>query len=404
MYQGGYGSGKTFCGSLLGILLCRKYPGCRGLVSAKEFTLLRDTTLQTYFEHLDNMGYVPDKHYKYNKIEKKLTFSNESEILFKGVENPEKIKSLNLHWAQVEEMSQISYAAFRQILGRLRGTIRPTWENFHYRLFGHTNPEQRKGWTYNRFVENAQENYRLIIAPTSENIYLPEHFIESLKEDYDELYYKINVLGQFGEYTSGLVVKGFSNDNIKNLQYNNTLDLHLTCDFNVDPMCWVLAHKSDENVYFFDEIVIENTSTQKAVEEFIRRFPAHKGQVIINGDASGDNRSAQSEFTNYMIIKRALESYGYAPLFHIRDYNPSILRRIQAFNARVCNANKERHLFIDKKCKWLLHNIYNLSFKEGTSIVDVPTVKAIKTDRELKFLEHPFDAASYLVDFYYPIK
>lgn len=74
MYQGGYGSGKTFCGSLLGILLCRKYPGCRGLVSAKEFTLLRDTTLQTYFEHLDNMGYVPDKHYKYNKIEKKTHF------------------------------------------------------------------------------------------------------------------------------------------------------------------------------------------------------------------------------------------------------------------------------------------------------------------------------------------
>lgn len=337
------------------------------------------------------------------KSRKKLTFSNESEILFKGVENPEKIKSLNLHWAQVEEMSQISYAAFRQILGRLRGTIRPAWENFHYRLFGHTNPEQRKGWTYNRFVENAQENYRLIIAPTSENIYLPEHFIESLKEDYDELYYKINVLGQFGEYTSGLVVKGFSNDNIKNLQYNNTLDLHLTCDFNVDPMCWVLAHKSDENVYFFDEIVIENTSTQKAVEEFLRRFPAHKGQVIINGDASGDNRSAQSEFTNYMIIKRALESYGYAPLFHIRDYNPSILRRIQAFNARVCNANKERHLFIDKKCKWLLHNIYNLSFKEGTSVVDVPTIKAIKTDRELKFLEHPFDAASYLVIFITPL-
>lgn len=166
----------------------------------------------------------------------------------------------------------------------------------------------------------------------------------------------------------------------------------------------VLDHKSDENVYFYDEIVIENTSTQKAVEEFLRRFPAHKGQVIINGDASGDNRSAQSEFTNYMIIKRALESYGYAPLFHIRDYNPSILRRIQAFNARVCNANKERHLFIDKKCKWLLHNIYNLSFKEGTSVVDVPTIKAIKTDRELKFLEHPFDAASYLVDFYYPIK
>ena len=49
-YQGGYGSGKTFCGSLLGILLCLKFAGIRGLVGAKTYTLVRDTTLKTYFE------------------------------------------------------------------------------------------------------------------------------------------------------------------------------------------------------------------------------------------------------------------------------------------------------------------------------------------------------------------
>ncbi len=48
--------------------------------------------------------------------------------------------------------------------------------------------------------------------------------------------------------------------------------------------------------------------------------------------------------------------------------------------------------------------MYNLSFKVGTSIVDVPTLKQIKNDRESKFLEHPFDAASYLVEYFYPIK
>ncbi|MBP3846777.1 hypothetical protein J6I39_03405 [bacterium] len=51
-----------------------------------------------------------------------------------------------------------------------------------------------------------------------------------------------------------------------------------------------------------------------------------------------------------------------------------------------------------------MHNVYNLSFKEGTSIVDVPSLKQIKNDHDLKFLEHPFDAASYLVDYYFPIK
>jgi hypothetical protein len=39
LYQGGYGSGKTWCGSLLGILLARKYPGSKGLVGAKSMNL-----------------------------------------------------------------------------------------------------------------------------------------------------------------------------------------------------------------------------------------------------------------------------------------------------------------------------------------------------------------------------
>ena len=405
MYQGGYGRGKTWCGSLLGIMLARKYPGCRGLVGAKEYELVKNTTMQSYFEHLNAMGYIKDRDYKYNKIDKKITFSNGSEILFKGLDDPEKFKSLNLHWAEIEEASQISDSSFKQLLGRLRNTNRKlSWGDFRFRLFGHTNPQPNKGWIWKRFVENPKENYRLIIAPTSENIYLPPHFIESLKDEYDLEYYRIKVLGEFGNYSSGLVVKGFSDENIKKVEYNKDIPLYLTCDFNVDPMCWCIAHKDDSNVYFFDELVIENTSTQACIEEFLRKYPDHRSKIVVCGDASGDFRNAQSEFTNYMIIRRALEKYGYDFEFKLRAFNPPILTRIQAFNARVRNANGDCHIFIDQKCKWFLHNMYHLSFKEGTSIVDVPTLKQIKNDRESKFLEHPFDAASYLVEYFYPIK
>lgn len=405
MYQGGFGSGKTFSGSLLGIMLARKYKGSRGLVGAKEYELLKNTTMDSYFEHLQNMNYVKDKDYKYNKNDKKITFSNGSEILFKGVEDPEKFKSLNLHWIELEEASQIPDGSIKGLLGRLRGKIKPDWINFKYRLFGHTNPQANKGWIYKRFVEKPKDNYRLIIAPTSQNIYLPEHFVESLKEEYDEEYYRINVLGEFGNYSSGLVVKNFSNDNEKNINYNKELPLYLACDFNVDPMCWLLAHRDDENVYFFDELVIENTNTQACIDEFIRRYPKHQNKIIVCGDASGDWRNAQSEFTNYMIIRRALERYGYNIDFKLRPYNPPVLTRIQAFNARVRNAKGDCHIFVDKnRCKWFLHNMYNLSFKEGTSIVDVPTPKQLKNDRDSKFLEHPFDAGSYLVEYFHPIK
>ena len=63
LYQGGYGSGKTFCGSLLGVLLSLKYPKIKGLVGALTYPLVRDTTLVSYFEHLDKMGLKNGYHY-----------------------------------------------------------------------------------------------------------------------------------------------------------------------------------------------------------------------------------------------------------------------------------------------------------------------------------------------------
>ena len=211
------------------------------------------------------------------------------------------------------------------------------------------------------------------------------------------------MLAQNGDYSSGLVVKDFTDENIKNISYQPEMDLHISCDFNVDPMCWVLAHKTEDKVFYFDEIAMENTTTARACEEFCRRYPNHKGKIIINGDASGDNRSCTSEYTNYVIIKKKLLQYGYDVEIRIKAYNPPIKTRIAAFNAKIRNADGEICLYVDKKCEKLLYNIYNLKYKEGTSRIDIPTYQQIKQSKELKFLSHPMDAASYLVDFYWPI-
>lgn len=407
IYQGGYGSGKTWCGSLLGILLAMKYPGCKGLVGAREYELVRKTTLVSYLEHLKNFGFNQGEDYTYNKIDKLIKFSNGSEILFTALEDPEKFKSLNLHWAEIEEASQITDSSFKQLIGRLRNTyIGSDWKNFHYRLFGHTNPQPNKGWIWQRFVENKQENYRLIIAPTTNNIYLPQHYVESMEESFDEEYYRINVLGEFGNYASGLIVKGFTNDNIDTLYYQDDLPLHLTWDFNVDPMSCICAHVVDGQVFYFDEFILENSSTQRTIEAVISKYSNHKADIIVNGDASGDNRSTQSEASNYVIIRNALKKAfpDNNIKFNLRDYNPPIKNRIAAFNAMVCNSKGERRLFVDKRCKQFLYNIYNLKYKVGTDIVDVPTYSQIKSDNSLKFLEHPFDAGSYLVEYYFPIR
>lgn len=408
LYQGGYGSGKTFCGSLLGILLALKYEGIRGLVGALTFPLVRDTTLVSYFEHLENFGMRHGAHYHFIKSENKLKFANGSEILFRHFEEPNKLKSLNLGFVEIEEMSDVPEATFKMLLSRLRQTIASEWrgKGFKYRLFGHTNPEPAKGWIYRHFVEKKPDNYRLILAPTTQNTYLSPDFVASLKSAYDEEYYRINVLGEFGDYTSGLVVKNFNEENVKKLHYQPDLPLHLTFDFNVDPMSCVCAHIVDDCIFYFDEFILENSTAESTINEVIKRYSAHKGRIIINGDASGDNRSTQSEWSNYVIIRNALKRHYLNKRIevNIRQYNPRIKHRISAFNAKVLGADGKRRLFVDKKCEKLLYNIYNLKYKIGSSEVDVPTYQQIKTEKNLKFLEHPFDAASYLVEYYFPIR
>ena len=73
----GYGSGKTFSGSLKGLLIALKYPKSEGLVGAATYSLLSQTTLPKYREHLDNLGY----NYDWNEKKQTLTLANGSTIL-----------------------------------------------------------------------------------------------------------------------------------------------------------------------------------------------------------------------------------------------------------------------------------------------------------------------------------
>jgi hypothetical protein len=188
-----------------------------------------------------------------------------------------------------------------------------------------------------------------------------------------------------------------------------------------------LAYKQDENkqyildeskekiphkAFFFDEIVVENTTTSKTIDELYNRLLAltdnninFEQEIIITGDSSGSNRSTQSEYHNYTIMIKRLSELGFKNVSKkLRDSNGLINRRVSAWNAKILNVNGDIGIYISPKCKWLLYNIENLKYKEGTSLIDVPTQNQIKNDRNSKFLSHIFDAASYLINTYFPIK
>ncbi len=415
LYQGGVGSGKTFLGSLKGLRVLSQNHGARWLVGADTYERLKISTCETYLELLD----AAKVRHKHNKSDKIITLPGwgNAKVLFKGIDDPMALRSVNGIGGHLEESSMLREAAYLEFLGRLR-QAKP---GAPIEVILTTNPQATKDWQYRHFVQQGgitieevrgkevRIHRRRVIAATLENPHVPDAFIASLKASYDPELYKIMVLGLDGDYTRGLVSYNFSDLNVKQTEYKRDLDLYLTCDFNVDPMSWALAHRYNDEYHYFDEIVIENTNINECVDEFVRRYPDHPGNLIITGDASGNARNVQNNEvggTSYTQIMNRLNFHQYQARVRldVRETNPAIQDRVSAWNAMMCNTNGVRRIFINPRCKWLISNLESLKYKDGTGAIDTPTVNDIKKDKNQKFMGHIFDAASYLVEKYDPIQ
>lgn len=416
LYQGGFGSGKTFCGCMVGLSVLAKNHGATWLTVADTYSRLKMTTCETYEELLDK-GNV---RYKHNKTDHTITIPgwDYARVLFKGMDDPTSMRSVNGIGGHIEEASLLSEAAYLEFLGRLRQA--KTGDPI--RVILTTNPAMKKGWLYEHFVKRAGKQIteirkkrvvtsnKRVIASTFENTHVSDAFIAAMQNSYDPELFKIVVEGMDGDYTAGLVCKTWSDANIDdNIYYRPDQRLYLSCDFNVDPMSWILFHRVNGEYHFFDELVLENTTTVEAAEAFYRKYGDHEAGVVITGDASGNNRSTTAKdalTTNYTIIRNRLSELGMRGVhLDVPKGNPSIDSRVAAFNAKVCNSYGNRFVKVHSRCKWLIYNCENLTYYntgDGSAIWK-PTTKDLERDPKLKFLTHIFDAASYPIIYFDPI-
>jgi len=414
LYQGGVGSGKTWLGTLLGVSTLAANPGATWLVGADTFTRLKITTCEAYEELLDGAGIL----YKHNKTDHIITIPewDDSRVIFRGVDDPQALRSVNGIGGHLEEASLITESSYLEFLGRLRQAK----QGQPIRVVLTTNPQAQKDWLYAHFVENAgiitqsvrgnevKISRRRVIARTLDNKHVSDAFIASLQASYDEELWKIMVLGQDGDYTRGLVSYNFSDLNVVDTEYRPDQTIYLTCDFNVDPMSWALAHRYNKEYHFFDEIVIENTNINECIDELVRRYPSHEAGIVITGDASGNSRNVQNDKvggTSYTQMLNRLDFHHHPSRrrVDVREKNPPPADRVAAWNAMVCNTNGIRRVFVNPRCKWLIFNLQNLKYKEGSSEIHEPTYNDVKKDAKQKFIKHIFDAASYLVEKYDPV-
>lgn len=362
-----------------------------------EFIALIDTSFA-------GRGFYYDKQKIYHKNGSMLIFNGLKDL---NVNSRERLKGLaNVDICIIDEAQAVSKACFDVLLPTLRkdGVILIAIYNrvaeklpVEETLF--LNYEEMKAPKGTYFVEVNYPEIQHLGLISSRFIERAE-LVKKHKPDEYERDYLNKPKGMF----LNRVVKYWSDDNISDdIQYVFDLPFHLSMDFNVDPMMWVCCHKTEDKLFVFDEIVIENATTQDAVNELIQRYPNHQNKIILNGDASGDYRKTQSRYSDYAIVQNTLIQYGYNIQIDIHSHNPSIMNRVRAFNQLVLSDDGKRRMFVHPKCRWLLFNMKNLKYKEGTSQFDLPSFSQIRSDKEAKFLGHIFDAVSYIAEYYWPI-
>ncbi len=174
-YIGGFASGKTLAGCVEAVKMAVKYPGSRGLVGRLTEDELKRTTWGTLLAVLPHELIKTHVHGDFY-----IQLKNGSEIQGMHLQDEAKLRSENLDWVYIDEGSEIKEVIWKQLMGRLRGKL-----GAPLKMWVTSNPEGRN-WMYRRFVLNIRPDHAYFHAPTWENPYLPDGYVESLRQNYDE--------------------------------------------------------------------------------------------------------------------------------------------------------------------------------------------------------------------------
>jgi len=365
-FSGPVGSGKSAALCHEALRLAHVNAGLTGLIGAPTYNMLRDATLDAFLRVCREHG-LP---YTLNKSTMTLTLEDpRTRVLFRSLDDSEKLRGSNLAWFGVDELTYCSEDAWLRLEARLR-------EPRASRLCGFA-VWTPKGfdWVYKRFRADPVPGYEVIEAQPFENRHLlrqtPDYY-ERLKVSYDEGFFRQEVLGEYLNLQSGQVYYAFDRrKNVGVFERDEAQPLLWSWDFNVNPMSSVIAQQVGREYRVMGEIFLRTSSTMEVCEEFVSRYGDHRGGVKIYGDSSGGHRHTVSGYSDYDLIRAFFDRRREmrAEVVRMRS-NPPIRDRVNLVNAQLRNAEGERRLFIDKSCRELLKDLEQVVYKPDSGVIE----------------------------------
>jgi len=251
---------------------------------------------------------------------------------------------------------------------------------------------QGHDWVYRRFIESPRSGYDVIKAAPFENRYVldvvPDYY-ERLKTSYDEHFYLQEAMGSYINTTGNLVYRAFSRDaNVVARKVDPRLPLLWSLDFNVDPMCSIVAQRRLDELWVLEEIVLKGVTTDVACAAFLQRFGNHPPGVRVYGDVSGFSRKTVTG-TDFGVVQSILGNiFGNKLTLEVDKSNPHVAERVLMVNSKLKNADGDVSLFVAPGCEGLIRDFEQVVYNENS--------RDINKNKD-RHRTHLSDALGYLV-------
>ena len=208
-----------------------------------------------------------NKLFSINKSDYVITCNNGYQILFAGLDDVEKLKSITptkgvITDVIVEEATETERASVKQLEKRLRGGDEQTRKRMTL-LF---NPILQTHWIYQEYFENigwadSQKEYhseKLSILKTTykDNRFLTQQDKERLENETDPYYHNVYTLGNWGVLGS-VIFKNWRVEDLSQMQAQFTNPrIGLDFGYSSDPAAVAITHydRARKTIYFYDEL------------------------------------------------------------------------------------------------------------------------------------------------------
>lgn len=340
VYYGGAGSGKSYF--VMDKVIIKALKETRKvLVVRKVARTLKDSVFQLALDTLEKFQII--NLCEINNTTFTIKLPNGSQLLFKGLDDSEKIKSIaGITDIVIEEASEISLDDFNQLNLRLRAKASDQ------QIILMFNPVSKVNWVFKYFFENGTPANTIIIKTTyKDNRFLPSDYIRTLEEmkTVNPTYYRIYALGEFCS--------------LDQLVFNNweiceppatTERMKLLCglDFGyiADPSAFVVSWLDEEAkiLYVVDEFYKKGALNNELANEI--KYRGYAKEVII-GDSAEQKSIEEIKRAGVSRIKPATKGKG------------SILQGIQKLQQyKIC---------VSPQCENLIVELQNYAWKKDKS-------------------------------------